>query len=238
MKKSEKPASKETSLDDSIQLAIRDEVEKRVEQRENIYWKFGGLFAGVVVLFFIILWRVSISEIRETVEKQLAEKEVVKARDRIMAINSAAEDMNHNLIAISSLMNTNQQQFLERLNQIKQQDNVLTVGDLSNLFISEKITNWANGKLHLSFEPIPGTVKIYYPIILWKNCILRMKNSPFLMEPRLFLQTSQAVLISLDTVREHGLASEFSMCGNLCVENLPWNLNSFSNHYSSRRKSR
>ena len=177
MKKSEKPASKETSLDDSIQLAIRDEVEKRVEQRENIYWKFGGLFAGVVVLFFIILWRVSISEIRETVEKQLAEKEVVKARDRIMAINSAAEDMNHNLIAISSLMNTNQQQFLERLNQIKQQDNVLTVGDLSNLFISEKITNWANGKLHLSFEPIPGTVKIY----LSDNTVeeLYIKNEKF-----------------------------------------------------------
>src|SRR2546429_348789 len=119
MKKSEDSAAKET-LDDSIKLAIRDEVEKRVEQRENLYWKFGGLFVALVVLFFAVLWKVSISEIRETVEKQLAENEVVKARDRIMAINSAAEDMNRNLTAISSSMNTNQQSFMERLNEIKQ----------------------------------------------------------------------------------------------------------------------
>ena len=160
MKKSEKPASKETSLDDSIQLAIRDEVEKRVEQREALYWKFGGLLAVVIALFFTFLWKVSVSEIRETVEKQLAEKEVVKARDRIMSINSAAEDVNRNLTSISSSMNTNQQQFLERLNQIKQQDDVLLTGDLSKLFIIQIVTNLVNGKIILDYQPIPQTIKI------------------------------------------------------------------------------
>ena len=161
MKKSEKPASKETSLDDSIQLAIRDEVEKRFEQRENIYWRFGGLFVVVVALFFTFLWKVSVSEIRETVEKQLAEKEVVKARDRILVINSAAEDMNRNLIAISSSMNTNQQQFMDRLNQIKQQDNVVLTEDLSKLFVVETVTNFYGGqKIVLAYEPIPQTIRL------------------------------------------------------------------------------
>ena len=159
MKKSEKPVSKETSLDDSIQLAIRDEVEKRVEQREALYWKFGGLLAVVVALFFTFLWKVSVSEIRETVEKQLAEKEVVKARDRIMAINSAAEDMNHNLIGILSSMNTNQWQFMNRLNEIKQQDNVVLTEDLSKLFVVQTVTNLVDGKkIVLDYEPIPHTV--------------------------------------------------------------------------------
>ena len=161
MKKTEKPASKETSLDDSIQLAIRDEVEKRVEQRENIYWKFGGLFVVVVALFFTFLWKVSVSEIRETVEKQLAEKEVVKARDRIMVINSAAEDMNRNLVRISSSMNTNQEQFMNRFSEIRQQDNVVLTEDLSKLFVVEKIGATNFPKLSLGFEPIPQTLKIF-----------------------------------------------------------------------------
>ena len=161
MKKSEKPASKETSLDDSIQLAIRDEVEKRVEQRDALYWKIGSLFVALVVLFFAVLWRVSVSEIRETVEKQLAEKEVVKARDRIMAINSAAEDMNHNLIAISSSMNTNQQHFMERLGQIKKQDNLVLMDDFSSFFVLQSVTNLINGqKIVMDYDAIPQTVRI------------------------------------------------------------------------------
>jgi hypothetical protein len=151
-------------MTDETKLAIRDEVEKRVEQRESLYWKFGGLFAVLVVLFFTILWRVSISEIRETVEKQLAENEVVKARDRIIAINSAAEDMNRNLIAISTSMNTNQQFFMERLNQIKQQDNVVLVDDLQKMFIIQSMTNYDGRKIVLDYEPIPHTVRIRFRI--------------------------------------------------------------------------
>jgi len=166
MKNSEGNAAKEALLSDATQLAIRDEVEQRVEQREAIYWKFGGLFVAVVVLFFAVLWKVSISEIRETVEKQLAEKEVVKAKDRIMAINSAAEDVNRNLITISSSMNTNQQSFMERLNQIKQQDNVVLDGDISKLFVVQIVTNLneinTSMKISLEYEPIPQTFNIFY----------------------------------------------------------------------------
>ena len=150
-------------MNDATKLAIRDEVEKRVEQREAIYWKFGGLFVAVVILFFAVLWKVSISEIRETVEKQLAEKEVVKTKDRIMAINSAAEELNRNLNTISASMNTNQQWFMERLNQIKQQDNVVFVEDVSKLFVTEIVTNFYDGgrKIILRYEPIPQTVRLF-----------------------------------------------------------------------------
>ena len=159
MDKSKNSPSRETSLTDSTKLAIRDEVEKRVEQREGIYWKFGGLFVAVVILFFAVLWKVSISEIRETVEKQLAEKEVVKAKDRIMAINSAAEEMNRNLAVISTSMNTNQQLFMERLNQIKQQDDVVLKDDISKLFVVQTVTNLIDGnKIILDYEPIPHTI--------------------------------------------------------------------------------
>ena len=161
MENSENSASKETLLNDATKLAIRDEVEERVEHRETLYWKFGGLFVALIVLFFAVLWKVSISEVRETVEKQLAEKEVVKARDRIMAINSAAEDINLNLIAISSSMNTNQREFLERLNQIKKQDNVVLAEDISKLFVVETATNFYGGrKIVLNHEPIPQTVRL------------------------------------------------------------------------------
>ena len=171
MEKSKHSSSREINLTDSTKLAIRDEVEKRVEQREAIYWKFGGLFVAVVILFFAVLWKVSVSEIREIVEKQLAEKEVVKAKDRIMAINSAAEDMNRNLTAISTSMNTNQQSFIERLNQIKQQDNialkndVVLKDDFSKLFVIQTITNLneidASRKISLDYEPIPQTFNIF-----------------------------------------------------------------------------
>lgn len=168
MENSEKPVSKHVSLDDSIQLAIRDEVEKRVEQRENIYWKFGGLFVVVVALFFTFLWKVSVSEIRETVEKQLAEKEVVKARDRIMEIKSSAETVNQNLnvaaVIASNVLNSiieDRQAFTNRLNEIKQQDNIILVNDLSQFFVSQVVTNLVDGrKIVLNFEPVPETVKL------------------------------------------------------------------------------
>ncbi len=193
MKKTED--SKET-LDDSIQLAIRDEVEKRVEQRESIYWKFGGLFVTLVVLFFAILWKVSISEVRETVEKQLAEQEVIKARDRIMAINSAAEDMNRNLIAISTSMNTNQQSFLTRLNQIKQQDNVVLTEDLSKLFVVQAVTNLTGGnKIILDYEPIPHTIALSFD-----NAQYKMVDAYGHSEGKTFIISSEAVKTMADLI--------------------------------------
>lgn len=155
--------AKEQPLNDSIQLAIRDEVEKRVEQRENVYWKFGGLFVAVVVLFFAVLWKVSVSEIRETVEKQLAEKEVVKARDRISAIKSEAEQMSHSLNEISASISTNQQWFVTRIGQIKQQDNVVLSDDLSKLFVIQTVTNLVDGnQIILDYDPIPHTVRVTF----------------------------------------------------------------------------
>ena len=61
------------------------------------------------------------SEMREAVEKQLAEKEVVKARDRIMAIKSASEDVNRNLNDISTSTSTNYQLFMKNFNDFTQQ---------------------------------------------------------------------------------------------------------------------
>jgi hypothetical protein len=158
-------SAQEVPLSSKTILAIRDEVEKRVEQRENIYWKFGGLFVAVVIVFGAILWKVSLSEVREAVEKQMAEKEVIKARDKIITIEAEAEKANGLVADIQKSMIANQMNFTNRLSEIKQQDSVLLDDDLSKMFMAEPVTNLVDGKkIVMKFDPIPQTVRvILYP---------------------------------------------------------------------------
>jgi len=44
---------------------------------------FGGLFAIVVTLFFAVLWKAQLSEVRTQIAKELAEQKLFEARDRI-----------------------------------------------------------------------------------------------------------------------------------------------------------
>ena len=173
---------KETHLNDSTKLAIREEVErrldsptasfterieaeveKRVEQRVKNYRMLGGVVVVLIGAFVVILWNVSLSTVRKTVADQLSENEVIKAKDRILTIQSIAEGVNQNLNDISASMATNQQIFMQRLNQIKQQDNVVLVDDFSKMFVVKTVSNLVDGKkIVLDYEPIPQTVNEVY----------------------------------------------------------------------------
>jgi len=159
----------------STKLAIHEEVERQCEKRIKLQeWFYGRLIVLFIVLvgaFGVVLWKVQLSEVRKTVLNQLAEQEVIKAKDRIIAIKSEAEDANRNLNSVSisasnslASISTQQQEFTNRLNQIKQQDNVVLVGDIQKLFIVETVTNLVDGnKIILKYEPIPQTVRIKVP---------------------------------------------------------------------------
>ena len=175
MKNSESPTPPEKkALDDSLKLAIREEIEKEVEKRiqrqEGFYWKFLGLFGGFVAVFAYALWHVQVSELPGVVQKELATQAVTQAKDRIMEIKASAEAVNQNLndasIAVRNALafvNENQRVFTNRLNEIKQQDNVVLVDDLSKLFVIQTVTNLVDGnKIVLDYEPIPHTVRVTF----------------------------------------------------------------------------
>jgi hypothetical protein len=177
MENSENPNPQEKkSLDDSLKLAIREEIEKEVEKRiqkqEGFYWKFLALFGGFVAVFAYALWHVQLNELPGVVQKELATQEVTKAKDRIMEIKSSVETANQNVNAastmVSNILNSvtdNQQAFTNRLNEIKQQDNVVLSDDISKLFVVQTVTNLneidASRKISLDYEPIPQTFNIF-----------------------------------------------------------------------------
>jgi hypothetical protein len=162
------------ALDDSLKLLIREEieneVEKRIQKQEGFYWKFLALFGGFVAVFAYALWHVQLSELPGVVQKELATEAVIQAKDRIMEIKSSAEAVNQNLndsaATVSNILESvsaNQQAFTNRLNEIKQQDNVVLDGDLSKLFVVQTITNLVDGnKIVLDYEPIPETVRLTF----------------------------------------------------------------------------
>ena len=179
MENSENPTPPEKkALDDSLKLLIREEieneVEKRIQKQEGFYWKFLTLFGGFVAVFAYALWHVQLSELPGVVQKELATEAVMQAKDKIMEIKSSAEAVNQNLndtsAAVSNILvsvSANQQAFTNRLNEIKQQDNVVLSDDISKLFVIQTITNVNeldnNGlKISLDYEPIPQTVRIFY----------------------------------------------------------------------------
>ncbi len=151
-------------MNHETKLEIREEVERRVEQRESIYWKFGALVAGLIVLFFGLLWKVQLSEVRTQVAKQLAEQKVIEARDSILAIKSQVETAATNVVNSLAVVKANEEMFLNRLAGLKGQDNVVLKNDLSKLFVNQTIKNpkdWR--KVVLDYEPIPQTVRIVTP---------------------------------------------------------------------------
>jgi hypothetical protein len=184
MENSENPTPpEEKALDDSLKLAIREEiereVEKRIQRQEGFYWKFLALFGGFVAVFAYALWHVQVSELPGVVQKELATQAVTQAKDRIMEIKASAEAVNQNLNVVSATVsnvlasvNVNQQTFTNRLNEIKQQDNVVLMGDLSKLFVIQTVTNLTDwNKIILDYEPIPHTLtftfnKAQHPIDL------------------------------------------------------------------------
>lgn len=81
----------------------------------------------------------------------------------IVSAKTTAEEVKSNLTAIPILIDTNIYTPLgARLEQLKQQDNILLVDDLPKMFVRELVTNLVEeNSMVLSYEPIPSTVKIY-----------------------------------------------------------------------------
>jgi len=96
-------------------------------------------------------------------------------------------------------MNTNYQDFVERLTQIKQQDNIVLKNDLSKLFVTQTGTNFDGQKLVLDYEPIPYSIKIYSPQIL-VPCLL-MENWGYL-NGKSFIFTNEGVGHVANTLRD------------------------------------
>ena len=74
-----------------------------------------------------------------------------------------AEEVKSNLTLIPTLIDTNIYTPLgARLEQLKQQDNIVLIDDIQKLFVRELVTNLVDeSSMVLSYEPIPSTVKIY-----------------------------------------------------------------------------
>jgi hypothetical protein len=178
MENSENPTPQEKkALDDSLKLFIREEieneVEKRIQKQEGFYWKFLALFGGFVAVFAYALWHVQLNELPGVVQKELATQAVIQAKDKIMEIKSSVETENQNVNAtastVSNILNSltdNQQAFTNRLNEIKQQDNVVLADDLQKLFVVQAVTNLIDGnKIILDFDPIADTITITYSTV-------------------------------------------------------------------------
>jgi len=146
--------------------------------------------------YFIFLrccGKAQLSEVRTQIAKELAEQKVIEARDRILAMASESEVANQRVKDVSASMNTNYQDFVERLTQIKQQDNIVLKNDLSKLFVTQTGTNFDGQKLVLDYEPIPYSIKIYSPQIL-VPCLL-MENWGYL-NGKSFIFTNEGVDMS------------------------------------------
>src|SRR5437867_10563680 len=117
------------ALNDTLKLAIRDEVENRVGERLKIYWKFGvfivSLVGAFIVAFSVAIWKVQVGEVRTQIAKALAEQKVTEAKDRILAIKTEAETAIQKVNTAVATVEANEQNFLERVAQIKQQDNLV-----------------------------------------------------------------------------------------------------------------
>jgi len=76
---------------------------------------------------------------------------------------------------------------MERLNQIKQQDNVVLVDDLLKLFVVQPVTNLIDGnKILLQYEPIPNSVKFTYNQAQYDvrlDCFGRLEGKTFTFKP-------------------------------------------------------
>ena len=111
---------------------VESEVQKRIRRQEWFYWTILGLFTLFAATYGALFWHKQLSEIPKAVQEQLATQGVMALKTNMMNILVDAEskqrDLNNISISASNLLvsvSTNQQAFMDRLNQIKQQDNVV-----------------------------------------------------------------------------------------------------------------
>ncbi len=150
-------------MDDKTKLAIRDEVETRVEKLETTYWKFGGLLVAIIAFFCFLLWRAQINEVRRMVAEEISKEKVKESIDFINTKKSEAVLASESIKSSAELVKKNETEFLNRLAGIKGADNVVLGDDLSKIFVSQVVTNAeGDNKIQLYYEPIPHTIVLRF----------------------------------------------------------------------------
>jgi len=152
----EKPQKVE--LSDKVELAIRDEVEKRldhpsgefvkfieaeieqrvsarVKQYKMLAWVVGILLGAFISAFSAFLWHQTIAEAGREAIRQLAGTEAVKAGKRIIDLAGEVDVKSQRVNALVDDVAKNHDEFTKRLEQIQQQDNAVLFdkGGLLNL---------------------------------------------------------------------------------------------------------
>ena len=160
MKNGGNEVSDESKLNDTLRLAIREEVERRfehppdafgkridnaaensVETRVKHYKAIAIIAAMLLTGFLGVFWNRGMHAARQEVAKQLATEEIVKAKDRIAKMELEIAEKNQRIMTVSQQVEAQAKDFMARLEQIKQKDNVVLLekdGSLhlrSNLFL-------------------------------------------------------------------------------------------------------
>lgn len=176
MKNPDKSTPQEkVSLDDSVRLKIREEVEQAVEkraknhetlleQRERYYTiiiSIIGAFFSTIAIIMAGFFGYRAIEMPRLIESKFTDTGVSNAITAVLNVETNALLKQQALNQLVDSAMEKQQAFTNRLNEIKQQDNVVLAEDLSKLFVVQIVTNLVDGnKIVLNYEPIPHTVRV------------------------------------------------------------------------------
>ncbi len=198
------PESENPKLDDSIKLAIRDEVERRFEHPPDAFskrvedevkrrvadkekwYRAYAIIASLALTSILFVWyHATLATVGEKVVEQLAEKRVTEARDRIMKLDTDVQDRSLRVSNLTESVQANYTVFANRLAQIKQQDNIILMDDLPKVFVIETVTALVNGTtIVLEHDPIPQTVILsisspLLPLPYWRGSRLEGRTIDF-----------------------------------------------------------
>jgi cell division protein FtsL len=109
---------------------IENEVEKRVVARVKQYRTLAWVVGTAIVIFATVFWKVSLSEVRNEIERLLSETEASKAKDRIVALRSNAEEQGRSLDRILDTAKNQEIDFTSLLTRIKATNNIVLKDDL------------------------------------------------------------------------------------------------------------
>jgi cell division protein FtsL len=109
---------------------IENEVEKRVVARVKQYRTLAWVVGTAIVIFATVFWKVSLSEVRKEIERLLSETEASKAKDRIVALRSNAEEQGRSLDRILDTAKNQEIDFTSLLTRIKATNNIVLKDDL------------------------------------------------------------------------------------------------------------
>lgn len=141
---------------------IENEVEKRVTARVKQYKTLAWVVGTAIVMFATVFWKISLSEVSKEIERLLSETEASKAKDRIVALRSNAEEQGRGLDRILDTVKNQETDFTSRLTQIKATDNIVLKDDLRNQYVFQVVTNLDGTRILLDYPAESDTIRFVY----------------------------------------------------------------------------